>query len=199
MQLHEKIQYLRKKNKMTQAELAEKIDVSRQAVQKWESGITSPDISKLPDIANTFQITVDALLDTHIGIEDMENSNIDEKPVKTVKNNSRSMLDYLLMIPLATAVFTGLIMFYMIGAIMVFLLLALSIISVGSIPGGIIMIIINSSNGAGAVLISISIMFFAAGLIYPLYLAGKWSYENYVKYAKILFKKLKKLNVRSLL
>lgn len=63
MRLHEKITLFRKKNGLSQEELAEKIGVSRQAVSKWETGDALPEITKLKALAETFNVTVDFLLD----------------------------------------------------------------------------------------------------------------------------------------
>ena len=63
MRLHEKITLFRKKNGLSQEELAEKIGVSRQAVSKWETGDALPEITKLKALADTFNVTVDFLLD----------------------------------------------------------------------------------------------------------------------------------------
>ncbi|GAE90186.1 DUF5680 domain-containing protein [Acetivibrio straminisolvens] len=58
----EKLQLLRKNKGLTQEELAERLDVSRQAVAKWESGQVYPDISNLIQISNLFNVTVDYLV-----------------------------------------------------------------------------------------------------------------------------------------
>jgi transcriptional regulator with XRE-family HTH domain len=58
----EKLQLIRKNKGFTQEELAEKLDVSRQAVAKWESGQAYPDISNLIRISNLFNVTVDYLV-----------------------------------------------------------------------------------------------------------------------------------------
>lgn len=63
MKLYEKITLYRKKNGLSQEELAEKIGVSRQAVSKWETGDALPEITKLKALADTFNVTVDFLLD----------------------------------------------------------------------------------------------------------------------------------------
>lgn len=55
------IAVLRKKNSMTQEELAVKIGVSAQSVSKWENGTNMPDITLLPVIAETFDISIDFL------------------------------------------------------------------------------------------------------------------------------------------
>lgn len=53
---------MRKQYGMTQSEVAEKLDVSFQAVSLWERGETSPEISKLSEIAELFHVTTDWLL-----------------------------------------------------------------------------------------------------------------------------------------
>ena len=62
---------LRKKNNMTQIELAEKINYSDKAVSKWERGESVPDISVLKQIADMFSVTVDYLInEEHIKEEE---------------------------------------------------------------------------------------------------------------------------------
>ena len=56
------LQAERKKMGMTQSELSEKLSVSPQAVSNWERGETLPDISVLPDLAETLHCSVDAIL-----------------------------------------------------------------------------------------------------------------------------------------
>ncbi|MBQ6818606.1 MAG: helix-turn-helix transcriptional regulator [Clostridia bacterium] len=60
--LANQIKTLRAEKGVTQEKLSEYLGVSYQAISKWENGITSPDISLLPDIARFFDITVDQLL-----------------------------------------------------------------------------------------------------------------------------------------
>lgn len=61
-QIGKKITDLRKATNMTQMELADKLSISFQAVSNWERGNTMPDISKLPELAEIFGISVDELL-----------------------------------------------------------------------------------------------------------------------------------------
>lgn len=56
------ISELRQKKDMTQMELAEKLNISYQAVSNWERGNSMPDISKLPELAQIFDVTIDYLL-----------------------------------------------------------------------------------------------------------------------------------------
>ena len=51
MELYEKLYELRRASGMSQEELAEKLGVSRQAVSKWESGATQPELSKLIELS----------------------------------------------------------------------------------------------------------------------------------------------------
>ena len=53
---------LRKKNKVTQQELADRIGVSFQTVSKWETGMSMPDITILPLLAEYFSVSTDQLL-----------------------------------------------------------------------------------------------------------------------------------------
>lgn len=52
----------RKSFNLTQEELAEKCDVSRQAVAKWESGESLPDIYRISQIAKLFEISIEELI-----------------------------------------------------------------------------------------------------------------------------------------
>ena len=61
-QIGKTIKQLRKEHNLTQEKLAEKLNVSAQAVSKWENGSNMPDITLLVDIADCFNVTVDELL-----------------------------------------------------------------------------------------------------------------------------------------
>lgn len=62
MELYEKLYELRRASGMSQEELAEKLGVSRQAVSKWESGATHPELSKLIELSKLYSVSVDELL-----------------------------------------------------------------------------------------------------------------------------------------
>lgn len=53
--------HLRKLNRMTQEDVAEKVGVTRQAIAKWESGETVPDLDKCRLLANVFGVSLDDL------------------------------------------------------------------------------------------------------------------------------------------
>lgn len=60
------IKYMRKKLGLSQEELAEKINVSRQSIAKWENGDSLPDIIKCRELANIFNISIDELINYSI-------------------------------------------------------------------------------------------------------------------------------------
>lgn len=60
--LADKIIFLRKRQNLSQEELAFKLDVSRQSVSKWESGQSIPDIEKLDLLSEIFNVSIDYLI-----------------------------------------------------------------------------------------------------------------------------------------
>ena len=62
VQVGKKIAQLRKKKDMTQYDLADHMGISFQAVSNWERGNSMPDISKLPELASLFGVSVDEIL-----------------------------------------------------------------------------------------------------------------------------------------
>lgn len=66
MILAEKIVYLRKKKGWSQEELAEKLDISRQSVSKWELDASIPDLDKIVKLSELFGVTTDYLLKEEI-------------------------------------------------------------------------------------------------------------------------------------
>lgn len=62
MKIEENLRELRKQHGMSQEELAEKLEVSRQSVSKWENGSASPELDKLMQLCELFHCTLDDLL-----------------------------------------------------------------------------------------------------------------------------------------
>lgn len=69
MCIGENIARLRRARGWTQAELGEKLGVSNQAVSKWESGMTMPDVMLLPNLADIFGIYIDELFSREVKSE----------------------------------------------------------------------------------------------------------------------------------
>ena len=74
MKLSEKIIALRSKHQMSQGDLAEKLNVSRQSVSKWETGASTPDLDKLIAMSELFQVTMDELTKENVELGNKEQS-----------------------------------------------------------------------------------------------------------------------------
>lgn len=77
MKLSEKIIKLRKANGWSQEDLAEKLNVSRQAISRWENGTALPDAQNILQISTLFRVTTDYLLHDNDEVSDVSNA---EKP-----------------------------------------------------------------------------------------------------------------------
>ncbi len=95
MILADKIILLRKKSGWSQEELAEKMNVSRQSVSKWESANSIPDISKIIDMSNFFGVSTDYLLKDDSVNESFEETFSEESirviPVEEAQNFMKEM------------------------------------------------------------------------------------------------------------
>ncbi len=76
MNLAQNISTLRRKNHWSQEEFAAKMEVSRQAVSKWESGVSTPDLEKIIRMSKLFTISMDELIEA-----DLESDEEDEPPL----------------------------------------------------------------------------------------------------------------------
>lgn len=75
MIIADKISGLRKKRGISQEELAEQMNVSRQSVSKWESGSSVPDLNKIIQLARIFGVSTDFLL-----LDELEDESFGEGP-----------------------------------------------------------------------------------------------------------------------
>lgn len=79
MSLGQNLQFLRKRDNITQEQLAEVLEVSRQSVSKWESDTTYPEMDKLLQLANLFHCSLDDLVQKDISTQYVEDKcNYDE-------------------------------------------------------------------------------------------------------------------------
>ncbi len=60
--LGKRLQQLRKKENLTQEDVASRLNITPQAVSKWENDVSAPDISLLSEISDMFGISIDELL-----------------------------------------------------------------------------------------------------------------------------------------
>lgn len=72
LKIGEKIKELRKAQDITQEKLADYLNISYQAVSKWENGLALPDITLLPKLANFFGVSTDELLDLNASENEVE-------------------------------------------------------------------------------------------------------------------------------
>ena len=80
-----KIRELRHRNGRTQEALAEALGVTSQAVSRWESGGSYPDMEMMPAIANYFHVSIDALFGYYDDREDK---------IKTILDRASSLIDH---------------------------------------------------------------------------------------------------------
>ena len=66
MEIGKKIMELRKKNGLSQEDLAEKVGVARQTISKWELAETSPDLKQAKELSKIFNVSLDELTDNDI-------------------------------------------------------------------------------------------------------------------------------------
>ena len=99
--LNEKIVYYRKKNMLTQEELAYQLNVSRQTVTKWETGTIYPNIEYLIKLSNLFGVSIDYLVkeDNYMNHDDFvkETMQLEQETInilKNIKNSNQSLHDF---------------------------------------------------------------------------------------------------------
>ena len=92
MILADKIIEERKKNGWSQEELASKLGVSRQAVSKWESSGSIPDLQRILQMSELFGVTTDYLLKDEIE-EERQNEYIETKTIKVSMEGANQYLD----------------------------------------------------------------------------------------------------------
>ena len=100
MELNEKLLSLRKKNKLTQAQVAEALDVSRQAISNWETGAVLPSTDNLIALSRLYQVPADHLLNDDsdlipVPVEEKEVDKKEETPPEPAKSTTYSKLDIL--------------------------------------------------------------------------------------------------------
>ena len=92
MEIGNKINQLRKLSGMTQEQLAEKLNVSRQTISKWESDSTFPDLESIVKISRIFYVSVDDLLkEGEAKVENKTDEQITLKDLMKINLYSRKM------------------------------------------------------------------------------------------------------------
>lgn len=92
MSLGTNISYLRKQKKMTQEQLAERMNVTRQTVSRWEADEAVPELGKLVDMCSVFACKLDALVREELSARSNIYSDIQIKRVASFKMASYTMI-----------------------------------------------------------------------------------------------------------
>lgn len=101
MLLNEQITQFRKQKKLSQEELAAALQVSRQAVSKWENGVSNPDTENLIRLAEIFEVDVNVLIGSQITPENAPEEKIPDQR-KLVR-----LLSVLLAVAVCTTILFG--------------------------------------------------------------------------------------------
>lgn len=98
MSLGDKMKKLRKRDNITQEELAEKIFVSRQTISNWENNKSYPSIDFINSISKFFNVTIDYLIseDVNYKLEEKQ-SELKEENVTTEKDTIRKNKDRIIL------------------------------------------------------------------------------------------------------
>ena len=98
MNIGDKLVELRKKKGLSQEELAEKLDVTRQTISKWELNGTSPNINQAKEISKLFNISLDELVDNNISDILINKMNKNDKSLRVIMSFNIVMVILLLFI-----------------------------------------------------------------------------------------------------
>ena len=90
MNLSENLKKIRKENNLSQEQLAEKLGVSRQSVSKWESGQAYPEMDKMLQLCEMFNLNIDDLLN-----QDIKDINSKKKSKININKYIDSFLDFI--------------------------------------------------------------------------------------------------------
>lgn len=93
MKLSEKLIKLRKEKKLSQEEFGNEINVSRQAVSKWENEETKPDIDKIQEIVKKFNVSYEYLLN-----DEIESEEVSKKDKVCQKSKRKTILKIILIV-----------------------------------------------------------------------------------------------------
>ena len=115
MKLEEKILALRKKRGLSQEGLAKRLKVTRQAVYKWEAGMSRPELEKILAIAQLFNISSDVLLNDKLSLDidnisqedegqDLDSEEKSDTDIESNKNESNAVKRRIVIIAIASVV-----------------------------------------------------------------------------------------------
>lgn len=100
MEIGNKIVELRKKNRLSQEELAEKVGVTRQTISKWELAETSPDLKQAKKLSKLFNISLDELVDNDIKDILVERTSNTEKLAGLILKTLKFIIVFIILLPI---------------------------------------------------------------------------------------------------
>lgn len=89
MELKDRLIQLRKENKMTQADLADALNISRQAVSRWETALAVPSTENLMELSRLYGVSIDTILDNDGKEEAVTEGVIREKTEEPIRHSKR--------------------------------------------------------------------------------------------------------------
>ena len=90
--LSSKLREARQKKNLSQNAVAEKLNISRQAVSRWETGKGSPDIATLPLLSDLYDVSIDELLGHETSVSKSQSQNI-KKEMSDLNETSPEITD----------------------------------------------------------------------------------------------------------
>ncbi len=114
MKFNEKLIKLRKASGLSQEELGDKLNVARQTISKWELGETTPEMDKLGELSNLFEISIDELVKDN-AIPNTIIKEIDQRKVESLykdSQNVKSVIKTYLIMVFGILMFFGIIVIY---------------------------------------------------------------------------------------
>lgn len=191
MELSKRLQYIRKIRGFTQQDIADRFYISRQAIQKWESGETAPDISKLHELSIIYNISIDVLLDITLNDKQFKNEVIyskfnSEHTTNNIVNLIRNPNEIDLVIT-GTIIFSTVIVLFivhLIGVVLVILSFLFNIFTIISSAYFLINAIMNLNAGISTFLVNLGFSILSAGVFLLLFTTIFLVINKYIFYVK---------------
>lgn len=111
MKLEEKLIYLRKKQGLSQLQLAEMMDISRQAVSRWETGSAVPSTENLKILSERYGVSLDYLLNEGMEFSDDQEERHEHSYTSESQEKKQDMKKYVI-VAAGIALFIAAVAFY---------------------------------------------------------------------------------------
>lgn len=106
MKFYEKLIMLRKKSMLSQEQLAEKLNVTRQTISKWELDQSKPDMDKLKEISKLFEVDLETLTNDEITLDGASRNETAKKVPLKKSSGNRKLLLYIVILIFALSLVT---------------------------------------------------------------------------------------------